>query len=309
MDASMEYVGVLAPYARRMRLLAVLVLVGCAVGLASFFVMPKSYRSGALILPDVENSPLQAVGDLASLVGVNLGAAQDPSMVFPVLLTSDTVLKAVLEHELSADRTILQALGNDDDATPAKEDLDRLRDRLSVHRDQRTGVIYLSVLMPTPELASASASEFVRQLDDQVRTRRRNEAAVQRRFLDEQLAAALSDVEAAREALVDFRTENRSIDSSPALRQRESELDLEVVFREGLLVELRKQRELSRLYEERNVPVLSTLDVGRVPERPYRPRLGLSLAAGAVIGFFIGVAWIFATVTVLPLLVNRSGSR
>jgi uncharacterized protein involved in exopolysaccharide biosynthesis len=92
-------------WAARKRVFIISVLVGLLT-LGINFLLPKYYKANAIILPETDKGKLSSMGSLAglaSLAGVNVNG-NDISRLYPVILTSESVLLAVLERKYLTER-------------------------------------------------------------------------------------------------------------------------------------------------------------------------------------------------------------
>jgi len=68
--------------------------------------MPKYYKADATILPDTDKNRLgsmTSLAGLASLAGVNVSGS-DISRLYPVILTSESVLTAIVERRYASEQ-------------------------------------------------------------------------------------------------------------------------------------------------------------------------------------------------------------
>jgi uncharacterized protein involved in exopolysaccharide biosynthesis len=268
----------------------------CAVVvlLLSLLLLPRFYRSSATILPDLEKNKLAGLNQLqglASLAGLATGTT-DLSRLYPAIATSDAVLHNVILQKYRtasfADSVDLIQVFKLDEGTPEKnldEALKEMRGVLGVANDPKTSIVSLWVEMREPQLAADVLNAVIAQVDAFMRLKRTTSASEQARWIGERLTQVEPELRQAEEALKDFREKNRRVGDSPELLLRQERLIREVTIKSTITVELKKQLELAKIEEIRNVPIVSVLDAGTAPVKKFRPHYGINtmVAFGAAL--------------------------
>jgi uncharacterized protein involved in exopolysaccharide biosynthesis len=281
------------------------VIISFAVGLLTLgvnFLMPKYYRANAIILPETDKNKLSSMGSLAglaSLAGVNVSGG-DISRLYPVILTSESVLTAVIDRRYLTDRfkdsvNLIQYMELDE-GSPAKnldEALKRLKDLMAVNLDVKTSVVSASVEMREPRLAADVLNATLTEMDLFLREKRTTSATEQRKWIESRLVQVNVELRGAEESLKNFREKNRRVMDSPQLMLEQERLAREVQVKGTIDLELRKQAEIAKIDEIKQITTINVLDEGREPIKKERPKRG----ANAVIGFllaFVGTSAFFA---------------
>ncbi len=269
-----------------------------SVGLA--LVLPSRYTATATILPEVQTSGPLALGtlsQLASTFGVNLPGRAPASELYPVIMQSDEVLKQIVYKRYTLPRStgtlnLLEywRIANQDSAE-AYEDARRrlLKQAVQIDASRRTGVIRLSVTLGNAELAADVANTIVADLDQYVRQFQRTSASEQRHWIEERLHEVKDDLERSEATLTHFRRRNRVIESSPELQLEAERLSRDVQLNTTLFVELKRQYELVRIEEVKNIPIVNVLDSAQGPARRSWPKRRVLVLAGAMLGALLGV--------------------
>lgn len=256
------------------------------------FLIPKYYKANAVILPETEKNKLSSLGsltNLASLAGVSLPSG-DISRLYPVILSSETVLTSILERKYLTDRfkdsvDLIQYMKLDE-GSPEKN-LDKgiriLRDLLVVNYDFKTNVVTASVVMPEPNLAADVMNAALHELDLFLRMQKSTSATEQRKWIESRLVQVNAELRSAEDALKVFREKNRRVSDSPELMLVQERLMREVQVKGAIDVELLKQAEIAKIDEIKQVSTINILDAARPPVRKEGPRK----ATNAVIAFFL----------------------
>ena len=281
-------------WAERKRILVISFVVGL-VTLGVNFLLPKYYRANAIILPETDKnkmSSMSSLAGLASLAGVNVSAG-DISRLYPVILTSESVLTAVAQKRFATERfkdsvSLIQYLGLNE-GSPARdldEALRRLKDLMIVSFDTKTSVVSASVEMREPRLAAEVLNAAIDELDLFLREKKSTSATEQRKWIESRLVQVDLELRAAEEALKNFREKNRQVANSPQLLLEQDRLAREVQVKGTIDIELRKQAEIAKIDEIKQVTTINVLDEAREPVRKERPRR----ATNAAIGFLLALA-------------------
>ncbi len=264
--------------------------------LSVFYVLSltPTYTASVTILPDSDPSGRGRLAGLAAMAGVDIGGEVSDVQLYPDIIKSESVLRDVIYKKYDTgkfDRPVnLIEYWEIEEETPAKEFesvFKRLRENvISVNVSRDTRLITLSVETEEPELSSDIANSIADQLDAYMITKRRTRATEQRDWVERRLKEVESDLEAAEEALRDFRERNVRIADSPRLLLEQQRLMREVEVNNAVFVELKKQYESVRIQEIRDMPVVQVLDYARVPVE----RSGPQRKRTVILWFFLGAA-------------------
>jgi tyrosine-protein kinase Etk/Wzc len=285
---------ILAPiWANRKRILLVSIAVA-AVTLGVNFLLPVYFKATATLLPETDKSKLSALGqfgDIAQLAGVSIPGSEI-ARLYPTIVTSDTVLRAVIERKYSTSRTsdsinLVQFFGLRE-GSPEKdmaETLKMLRGLLNTSFENKTGVVSLTLEMREPALAADVLNAIIGELDNFMRSKRTTSASEQVKWIDLRVKQVQQDLRGAEEMLKDFRERNRRVSDSPDLLLQQQRLLRNMEVSSAVFVELKKQYELAKLEEIKNITIVKVLDVARPPVKKDSPKR----ATNAAIFFFLAL--------------------
>lgn len=280
---------------------AVIVVAGLvAMALAGLyaFLTPAVYRAETTFLPRAEESGSNMMfGQIISMAGLSLDQGGIYESLYGRILVSDRLLDTLFDREWTGSaggepRALATLLGIDcgDPMKDAALSKRLLRNKLlSFSRDRSTGFMKLAVSIPRhPVLAADIANYLADELDGYLGEASRTRAGDQRRFIEQRAAEVLSELVSADRALADFEEENRAWATSPRLALRHSELERESGVKSALWIELRRQLELARIDEHKDVMRLEILDRAVIPLERSAPRRGLAILLGALLGCTLG---------------------
>ena len=243
--------------------------------------LPKYYKSTAIILPETEKSKLGSFGglsDLASLAGVSTGEGSLVKL-YPTIIKSEAVLRNVLYARYRSaafkDSVTLLEYWEIEAVTPElayEAGLKALQEGLDVSMDLKTNVMTISTETKEPQLTADIINRVTWALDQFIRTKRRTNASEQRKWIEVRLSEVKGDLEKSENGLKEFREKNRRVTDSPQLLLEQERLIRDVQINAALYAELKKQFELIKIEEIKNIPIINVMDPGRPAARKERPK-------------------------------------
>lgn len=282
------------------RLLAGSTVIAGVLAAAIALALPDQYTARATILPDAQSNVSAAgLSQLAASFGFAVGRVGNGlTELYPTMLTSDRILAPVMYQRLQTRSGNLQSLvqfwelDKVDSARAYERALRRFRDKtLTVGADRRTLVVSIRVTLRDPSFAANVANAMVAQMDSFVRQFQRALAADRVRWIETRLTQVLADLERSEKTLKDFRVRNRLIASSPQLQLQEQQLMRDVETNSTIYVELKRQLEIAKIDEVKNIPVIQVLDYARRPLRKsYPPRTNIVLGTMILAWLAVGAA-------------------
>ena len=242
--------------------------------------MSDYYRSTVILLPETEKSRLGSLGgisDLAALAGVNAG---DGSLVklYPTIIKSESVLRNVIyskyHSEQFKDSVDLLKFWDIEGSSPERlfeSGMKTLRDQAEVSLDVKTNVVTITIETPEAQVSADIVNKIATELDRFIRTKKTTNASRQRQWIEARLVEVKGDLERSENLLKEFREKNRRVLDSPKLMLEQERLVREVQINSSLYAELKKQYEIVKIEEIKNIPIINILDPGRAAARKARP--------------------------------------
>jgi uncharacterized protein involved in exopolysaccharide biosynthesis len=254
-----------------------------------------------------ETSPTSSLaGSLAGLAGLagQLGVTSATSSVSPdffaKVLHSREILRSVLESEFpdraGPQRPLLDVLevSGDSPEQRLQQGTRQLETRTEATIDRRTGIVTLSVEMPSRELAAGVANRMVDLLNRFNLERRQSQSREERRFSGDRLATAERELRAAEKAHLAFLQRNRAYSESPLLTFEDNRLAREVQLKQEVFLTLTKNYEEARISEVRDTPVLTVIDSAVPPVMRTRPRRLVGTVVAGLLAALVGVVLAYA---------------
>jgi hypothetical protein len=299
------------------KLLCVLVvLLAASAGGLNTFLQPKFYIAKASIYPRAEDNPLGDFGfaGVAGLVG-SLGLGQGGGSQFHLyekVIHSRQLIAQLLQMSLTeagVNKTLLQYLEIDEPNPELKLYLatEVMRSKLTYSVDAQTPVATIACVDLDPKVAALvvnQAQKLLNQFDVSAST---SKAREQRRFIEQRLDEATTNLKTAENKLETFRANNLRIGNAPHLQIEQARLQRELEIEQQIYLTLRKEFELARIEERRALSVVNVLDPAQPPVLPSGPS---TLKAAVVSGFMGGllVLLFFVTLAIRPReLLQRLG--
>jgi len=258
--------------------------------------LPEYYRSTATLLPETEKGKLSALGgisDLAALAGVSVGGEVSLAKLYPTIIKSEAVLQNVIFAQYQTRKfnkpVNLVEFWEIEGKTREQEyeaALKTLRDELEVSLDNKTNVVTISILTREPQLSADIVNNITKELDRFIRTKRTTNASEQRKWIEDRLVEVKADLEKSENRLKEFREKNRRVSDSPQLLLEQERLIREVTINSTIYTELKKQQEIVKIEEIKNIPIINVMDDGRAAARKEKPKRAVMVLTA----FFLSVA-------------------
>ncbi len=290
---------------RGRRLIAAAASLGALLLYATTFLSAPRYSATVTLLPAAKVPEGGMLGQLAGLAEMQWLGPPSYEELYGEMLHSDRILDRIIEHEwhyrdTAPPVTLLQFLQIGPGVTEIEQS--RARNRLKKElrsqiigfsRDKATGVMQLTVTMPREaSLAAAVANHLADELDMLNRTMHQNRAAERRLFTEERLEVVSTELRAAEENLTAFLRANRAYTQSPDLMEEYNSRLRDIQALQNIWLDLKRQVEVARIDENKNLPIIEVLDRAQAPIIRSRPRRTLNAMIGLCLGGLGAAAWI-----------------
>lgn len=286
---------------RRWRLVLGLPFAMAAVTAVASLIMRPTYTASTTFVPEAgpgTNLPASLAG-LAGQFGLSIGAdaSRSPRFYADVLKS-----RALLERVLQARYVDPRSTSSDSarlldilriDGRNAADSLSRgvrkVSDLVSTRVDIQTGVVRLSVDSRYPGLAAAVANRMIGYLNEFNTQTRQSQARERRRFVEQRIVGAETELRSAEGDLRAFYERNRSWQQSPQLVFEEGRLRRQVDIRQEVYLTLKREFETARIEEVNDTPVITVIDAAVAPQLRTRPRRTVMVMLGFLLGAILGV--------------------
>ena len=262
--------------------------------LVTLFVLPVTYQSVSVLQPvAIDQSTLgklsSLAGGLPSMLGIGGGDSNNQQLV-------DFLSSRNLKQRLIEKYELLPRLYEDDWDPQAKKWLEsdsadqpsvvkalqkeKLKKIFTVNADKKTALITLTWVDEDPAFAALMLERVIKELGHYLEYEYETDAQRERIFTEEQLS----------KAKVELEFWERQV-PSPNLSQ--GEIQRELLTSQLVYQELRKQLELAKIQEAKQVISFKVLDSPFVPEIKFKPKRALICAATLAMSGFLAVLVVF----------------
>jgi len=298
-------IGALWTVLRRWRVVFGLPLLAAAVTGIVALVVPPTYTATTTFVPETRTQtrlPSSIIG-LAGQIGMPLGVepSQSPRFYGDVLRSRELLERVLLSRypdprggDRTADSTTLLRIlpvGGDSAADSLARGVKRLDDLLSVRVDAQTNIVRLSVDARYATVAAAVANRLVEYLNEFNTQRRQSQARERRRFTEQRVAAADSELRRAEDAVKTFYERNRGWQQAPEMVFEEGRLRRQVSVNQEVYLTLKRDYETARIEEVNDTPVITVIDTAVAPQERSQPRPVLWMIVALLVGSMLSISW------------------
>lgn len=277
------------------RYTAIVTLLSAVISL----ILPERFTSTTTIIPSNSSNSLGTLADLAGLAGFNVFTeGPDMTILYPDILLSEAVLTTVIYNKYfykttndSVDLIYIYGLSGENENKAFEKTLDKLRKKLQVTQDKKTLIVTLTLEEKDPELTANILNLIVEQLDFFLRRKKNTSASEQRKFIEHRLGEVEKELKVSEDELKEFREKNRLV-VSPELLLRQERLLRNVSINNAIYLELKKQFEIAKIEEVKNIPAITVLDKARPAAIKSFPKRTIIVVVSFILGFF-GTCLIF----------------
>ena len=239
------------------------------LAIGASIVRPDRYTVESRFKPEASDANPAQFASLASQFGFNLGIqSNSESPEFYVgLMESRAMLREVARTTFSftTDQDMLSGTIEDlyeiempDD--PEAVVVAMLVGMTNASVDVRQGVVVLRTTTKWPQLSVEIGARMLELVNDFNLEKRQSRAAAERKFVQQRLAEAQIELEAAEAELLEFFQHNRLYRDSPELAFESDRLQRIVNLREQVHNTLAQSFEQARIDEVRDTPVITIID-------------------------------------------------
>lgn len=275
-----------------------------------FYVLPVTYKSDAVLQP-TETGSGDSMSKLAALAGslplpIDIAGGDSKSQNIVSFLNSRTLkIRLIQEHHLlprfypdlwDAQKQQWNVDDPEDIPTPIKTLQDKILEDFyySVSQDKETMLITISWVDEDPEFASEMLNHIIEKVTFYLENEYESDAERERKFVESQLVSAEKELEFWEQQI-------------PSAKLSLSKIQREQFAAQSVYTELRKQVELAKITEVKEIIRFKILDEPFVPEMKYKPKRTLICTLTTLIAAFFSV--MFILFRQLFINTNRSINR
>ncbi len=294
----------------RKRIFVVSLIVGVLTLLVNFLLLDLYYKATASLLPETDKNKLGGLSQfsgLAQLAGIGVPGAEI-SRLYPIIVMSETVLRPVIERQYQTQEfahpvDLIQYFDIEEDTREENMDeaLRVLKKLMTTSYESKTSTVTITLEMKEPLLAAEVLNAIIGELDRFMRVKKITTASEQASWINARLVDVEKELRVAEDSLKTFSERNRRIGDSPELLLNQQRLIRDVTVKSTIYVELKKQYELAKIEEIKNITIVNVLDAARAPVRKERPKRATNTAIAFLLTF-VGMSTYYA---MLPVYGDR----
>jgi uncharacterized protein involved in exopolysaccharide biosynthesis len=180
-----------------------------------------------------------------------------------------------------------------DHADSLAQGVEKLNELISIRVDDQTSIVRVSVESPYPPLAADVANRIVEYVNDFNTRKRQSQARESRKFTEERVAAADSELRRAELAVKTFYERNRGWQQSPELTFEEARLRRQIEMGQQVYGSLKREYETARIDEVNDTPVITVIDRAIPPQERSGPKRKLLVVLATALAATIAGLWAF----------------
>lgn len=261
----------------------------------TLFVMPVTYQSKTVLLPTGANSgQLGSFAGLSSMralpISLPMGGGSGSELIMTFLNSSNLKLKLIDNYELmprlykklwDPEKKVWRVDDPTKRPTPIRAVQEKILDAVfTVSKDSRTELVTILWVDEDPAFAAEMLQRVIAELNYYLVNDYESDAKRERKFVEKQLASATAELE-----LWERRVPTDDVSMARIKR--------ETFAATTVYTELRKQLELAKLTEEKEVINFKVIDSPFVPEVKFKPKRGVICAMTMVTAAFMALVMVF----------------
>lgn len=260
-------------YRRKLLILGIAAAAGVISGVASLF-LPVSYTTTATLYPAKQAAP-QGIGNLLNLgekLGLGGAQAKDPIDILADIVKTNTFLKVIAAKPYYSARlgrpANLMEIYRIKGETQALKDyylIESLKKKIDFSTDKHSGVLYIEVTTPEPQLCKDLADTLIADLNAYYRRLVSSKKSSYREFLENRVNEAGESLKESEDHLRTFKERNLLSTNSPDIFLQQARYQRDMHINEELFLTLRKEYEMAKLDEHKDMPAVDVLDAPEVP--------------------------------------------
>jgi len=285
-------------YQERWNVVGFALVCGIFLYLASFL-LPPSYSATTIAIPIGNQEKLSLLGQLGTGLedlGIQPSSRSNSPAMYPEIVRSRRLLGQVLNTPCppavdARQKPLLEVLsGPSRDRKSWEKALKDVRRMVSASLDKRTGVLTIEARAKSPEIAAFIANKLDSLLQEFTVLAFTSQASANRVFIEGRLLDTEQSLRDAEERLRGFREKNLRIGNSPQLLMEDTRLVRLLRAEEEVFITLKRQYEVAKIQERKDLPFISVLDPAEPPVSRSSPKRGMMAAGGVLIGI-LGGSW------------------
>lgn len=260
-------------YRRKLLILSVMAAAGLISAGVSVF-LPVSYTTVATLYPAKQAAP-QGIGNLLNLgekLGLGGAQAKDPIDILADIVKTNTFLKLIASKPYRSERlgrqaSLMEIYGIKGETQALKDWalIESLKKKIDFSTDKHSGVLFIEVTTPEPKLCKDLADTLIADLNAYYRQLVSSKKTSYRSFLENRVTEAAATLRESEDRLRSFKERNLLSSNSPEIFLLQARYQRDIRINEELFLTLRKEFEMAKLDEHKDMPAVDVIDAPEVP--------------------------------------------
>lgn len=256
----------------------------------TLYVLPVTYKSDMVLQP-TESTSKSGLSALAASLPINipLGNSGDKNINIIIFLKSRTIKQRLIEKynllpkfypEIWDSENQKWIIDDPEDKPTVLKGIQKLEGIYQINKDKITGLISISWVDQNPEFTKTMLLRIVKELEFYFENEHESDAKRQREFVEAQVTKSEKELEYWEKQI-------------PSDKLTFSKIQRELLASQAVYTELRKQLEISKIAEVKEIIRFKVLDQPYIPEKKFKPKRSNICALTLVISGFFSVLLIF----------------
>lgn len=274
----------------------------------NLIISPPIFTAWTTILPEEDTNINQLELAASQFTGMSLGSKTENFKLYESVITSRRVLYEILQSKFSLqnseeESSLLDIL--EIEAESIEERLDKgqkiLLSNINVSISKTTKITTVEVDSKDPKLSADIVLLIVSKLDNFFRNLRMDKASESKKFIESRVSETLVLLEINEENLKAFRELNKRIEKSAQLQLEQERLLREVRVQEEVYLTLKKELEITKIEEVKNLQMISILDKATPPINKSKPNRRKIMSISIFFAIFFSI--------IIPLVLESAKNK
>ena len=184
------------------------------------------------------------------------------------------------------------------------EFIKKMRGRIGLSLDTKTGTITLSVMMQDPQISAVVAKEVLERLQDYVTEYRTRKARHNLEFTEQLFAEAKQKYYTALQQYARFMDRNKNV-ISQSYAVEQDRLRNEMTLAYNVYTQMAQQLEACKVKVQEVTPVYTVIETPMVPVKAAKPNKILILVGFVLLAFVGSCVWILSKDSIKGLMIKK----
>ena len=288
--------------ARQLNIIILVPTVTCIITIlyVLFISQPTYVSSAKVISSNASGGSNSSLSGLAAQFGINVASSQTGGQwIYPELIKSRIIAKKMLKRKFDSkkygkQKSLLQLLTyknskpKGDTETLRLEGIKFFLNMVGISKNNESSIITISIESFEPLIARDIVTALLEEIEKHQKLYQNRKISETREFIEGRIVDVQKELNKAEEELKIFRSSNRRIENSPALKLEQERFSRDVIVLTGVFTTLKQQLENAKIEEVRDSENIIIIDPPDIPLQRSKPKRKQSVVLSGIFGLFIG---------------------